>query len=92
MNELIMRCHLQRQRCGALCESRSLSAPCSQLKGQTWRENRGAVRRRGNMRGKVNSNHGKLSEAALSRAEYSYNYTSKGIVNMKADNFLKSSE
>lgn len=37
------------------------------------------------MHGKVNSNDGKLSETVLSRAEYFYNYTSKGIVNMKAD-------
>lgn len=41
------------------------------------------------MHGKVNSNHGKLSETVLSRAEYSHNYSSKGIVNMKEDIFLK---
>lgn len=37
------------------------------------------------MHGKVNSNHGTLSETVLSGVECSYNYTSKGIVNMKAD-------
>lgn len=36
MRALMINCHLLQQRCGAPCDSRSLAAPCSQLKGRIW--------------------------------------------------------
>lgn len=34
------KCYLRKQRCGELCESRNPSAPCQQLTGQTWGNNK----------------------------------------------------
>lgn len=35
---MAIECHLLQQRCGALCESCSHSAPCSHTKGRVWRK------------------------------------------------------
>lgn len=65
-NELIMRRHPQLQRCGALCVSRSLSAPCRRPRGRTWRS-----------RERINSSDGKLYKTVLRRAEHHCNYVSE---------------
>lgn len=58
--------HLLQQRRGALCESRSPSAPCSQPKGQTWGDNKDTgweIRR--TRKGYCNSSEGQLSETMV---------------------------
>lgn len=72
-----MKCHLLQQQCGALCENRSLSAPCSQLKGQTWRGNKGG----GNTQGRL------TPVKVRNCAAQPYNYMGKELVTIKAEMF-----